>query len=146
MKFARLFLPFIPATLALVAAGCGSSSSPAAPSGPTSSSGPASVTVNIIGEDGSMSFSPATVTVKTGQTVAWHNSDSITHAPAQNTGQNGGGGNSGYGGGQPSNGGFGTGDLGPGTTSGSLSFSNPGTYAYHCNIHPTMTGTLVVTP
>jgi plastocyanin len=101
--------------------------------------------VNILGEDGSMSFSPPTMSVKVGQTIAWHNNDSITHEVAQNSGSAGGGGNSGYGGGQPSNGGFGTGTLSPGTTSGALSFSNPGTYAYHCAIHPTMTGTLVVT-
>jgi plastocyanin len=101
--------------------------------------------VTIVGEDGSMSFSPASVTVKVGQTIAWHNSDAITHAVAQNSSQSGGGGNSGYGGGSPSNGGFGTGDVSSGTTSAAITFQNPGTYAYHCAIHPSMTGTLIVT-
>ncbi len=72
-----------------------------------------------------MSFSPATLTVKVGDKVTWTNQDSIGHSATA-------GDNS-----------FDTGVLSTGQ-SGSASFNKAGTYTYHCSVHPTMKGTIVV--
>ena len=68
-------------------------------------------------------FNPQTITVKAGDTVTWTNNDSATHTA---TGA-----------------GFDTGQLGGGA-SGSVTFSTAGTFAYHCSIHSSMTGTVIV--
>lgn len=88
----------------------------------------ADVTINIVGNNGSNSYSPNPANVTVGQTVAWHNSDSMTHTATQNGG------------------GFNTGNLGAGATSAPITINTQGDLAYHCTIHPTMTGTLHVTP
>lgn len=72
-----------------------------------------------------MSYSPATLTVKVGDTVTWTNNDSLEHSATA-------GDNS-----------FDTGLLSPGE-SGTVTFSKAGTFVYHCQIHPSMTGTIVV--
>jgi plastocyanin len=41
------------------------------------------------------------------------------------------------------NGVFDSGNLGPGRSY-SFTFPGPGTYTYHCSIHPTMTGTITI--
>ena len=43
------------------------------------------------------------------------------------------------------NGVFDSGDIAPGAGY-SFTFPGPGTYSYHCSIHPTMTGTITITP
>ena len=115
---------------ALVAASCGSSSSPTAPSNPGGGGGgggtPADVTITIVGMNGNQSFSPNPATVTAGQTVAWRNADSITHNVAAD------------------NGSFSTGNIAPGTTSAPIMMSTAGSFGYHCQIHPTMVGTLNV--
>jgi plastocyanin len=82
----------------------------------------ASATVDIRG----FAFSPATVTVAAGQTVAWTNGDDAPHTAT------------------PSDAGCDTGSLSKGET-GALTFESAGTYAYRCTIHPTMSGTVEVT-
>ncbi len=84
------------------------------------STGTASVSI------ANMSFFPATLTVKKGTKVTWTNNDGTTHTV---TGSNGG----------PTNTG-----LAPGETY-SFTFNTVGTFAYHCNIHSSMTGTVKVT-
>jgi plastocyanin len=109
----------------------GSYSSPVAPSSPapTPTPGPgADVTILISGNSGGMSFSPASASVKVGQTVAWKNNDAITHAIAQDGGA-----------------GFNTSNIAPGATSGAVAITAAGTLGYHCTIHPSMTGNLSVT-
>jgi len=71
-------------------------------------------------------FSPTSLTVKKGTTVTWTNNDSVPHTV---TGDNGG----------PSSGSISSG------TSYSYTFTTTGTFAYHCTIHPSMHGTVVVT-
>jgi plastocyanin len=119
------------ALTALLLIGCGGSNS-SAPTSPTPGTGggatPADVTITITGMNGSQSFSPNPATVKAGQTVAWTNADSITHTATANGGA------------------FNTGNIAPGTTSGSVTMSTAGSFDYHCSIHPTMVGTLTVTP
>ena len=110
-------------------AGCGSSysspSSPSTPATPAPSSGSADVSITISGIEGNMSFSPDAASVKVGQTVAWTNADSIAHAIAGDDGVS-------------------TSVIGPGTTSAPVKITAAGTLNYHCSIHPSMTGTLVV--
>ena len=72
------------------------------------------------------SFLPATLTVKKGTTVTWTNDDIAKHTV---TGDHSG----------PSSDFFGQGQ------SYSYTFDAPGTYPYHCEPHPYMTATVVVT-
>jgi plastocyanin len=71
------------------------------------------------------SFSPATLTVKTGDTVTWTNQDSAGHSATADDKS------------------FDTGVLDQGK-SGTSTFSKAGTYAYHCSVHPSMHGTIIV--
>ena len=73
-------------------------------------------------------FSPASITVKTGTTVTWTNQDSTAHTVTETDGKSG-----------PN-----SGDVNPGAAY-TFTFSQAGTYQYHCAIHPDMTGTVTVT-
>jgi plastocyanin len=70
-------------------------------------------------------FSPASITVEPGTTVTWVNQGNAPHT-ATHTG-----------------GAFDSGTLQPGQSY-SYTFNRAGTYAYYCQIHPYMTGTVVV--
>jgi plastocyanin len=84
------------------------------------------VTINVVAINGAQSFSPNPATLPAGQTVVWHNIDSITHRVALNDGS------------------FDTGNLNPGASSQPMTINIPGGGApYHCSIHPSMVGTLV---
>ncbi len=110
---------------AVACSGGGYGSSPTAPNPAPPGSPAADVTITIRGMLGAQSFDPNPGSVKVGQTVAWHNADSIPHNPTGN--------------------GFDTGLLGPGQTSQSVTFTAAGNVSYHCAIHPEMVGTLSVT-
>ena len=69
-------------------------------------------------------FTPQTVMINSGDSVRWTNMDSLTHTTTSNTGvwtqtlvQN---------------------------ASFTFTFNTAGTFAYHCEFHPSMTGTVVV--
>jgi plastocyanin len=115
----------------LIAVSCGSTSSPTTPTPPGGGGGgggvTADVTITINGMNGSQSFSPDPSTAKVGQTVAWRNADSITHTATANGGA------------------FNTGNIAPGATSSPITMTAAGSFDYHCQIHPTMVGTLSVT-
>jgi len=70
-------------------------------------------------------FGPLVVTVKLGTTVHWANRDSEAHTVTGDAGA------------------FSSPVLQPGTGY-SFTFTKSGTYAYHCTIHPFMTGKVVV--
>ena len=70
-------------------------------------------------------FGPQVVTVKLGTTVHWTNRDSEAHTVTGDTGA------------------FNSPVLQPGAGY-SFMFTKPGTYSYHCTIHPFMTGKVVV--
>lgn len=72
-------------------------------------------------------FSPATITVKVGTTVTWTNTDSVHHTVTADNGQG------------PQSDLFGKGE------SYSYTFTKAGTYTYHCEPHPYMHGTVIVT-
>lgn len=69
-------------------------------------------------------FDPTTITVQVGDSVTWTNQDSTAHTAT-------------------ANGAFDTGNIANGASK-SITFATAGTFAYHCTIHPTMTGTVVV--
>jgi plastocyanin len=63
--------------------------------------------------------------VKKGTVVTWTNNDSTTHTVTSDTNA------------------FSSGDIAPGSTF-KFTFSETGTFSYHCSIHTTMTGKAVV--
>jgi plastocyanin len=84
------------------------------------------VVIEIVGDRRSMSFSPASVSLRVGQQVRWHNADTVVHTATQDGG------------------GFDTGLIRPGATSAPVTVTTPGTLAYHCEVHPDMVGALSV--
>jgi plastocyanin len=71
-------------------------------------------------------FQPASLEVPAGTTVTWTNSGAATHTVTAD------------------NGAFDSGRLASGANF-SQTFDTAGTFTYHCEIHPQMTGTIVVT-
>ena len=90
-------------------------------------SGELSVTVEIIGSEGSWTFNPARVEITAGTTVVWVNKTETSHTV---TGKD-----LAFEDSSP----FGAGETYQQT------FTEPGTYGYFCSPHPFMTGTVVVT-
>jgi plastocyanin len=115
----RSFILIVVALLALGLAAC-SSSSKKSDAGTGSTSGD-TITIK--------NFSFATATVKAGSTVTVKNEDSTAHTVTSDTaGQ------------------FDAGTIDPGQSATFTAPSTPGSYPYHCNIHPTqMRSTLTVT-
>jgi plastocyanin len=71
-------------------------------------------------------FSPSPLKVKAGSTITIKNADSTTHTFTAN------------------NGAFDTGDIERGSSA-SVTIKTPGTFAYHCQIHNFMKGTIKTT-
>jgi plastocyanin len=71
-------------------------------------------------------FNPATLNVQVGTKVTWKNLDSAAHHVVSDTGA------------------FDSGVLNNGQSY-SFTFNQAGNYPYHCSIHPSMKGTIVVT-
>jgi plastocyanin len=97
---------------------------------PTAPSTAGTVTVNIVGINGALSFSPNPATLPSGQLIVWHNVDTVTHHVVLNDGS------------------LDTGNLDPGTYSQPMALSAAGGQ-YHCSIHPVMIGSVnqsTVTP
>jgi plastocyanin len=88
---------------------------------PTAGAQGKSVTVSI--KD--FAFDPPNATVAPGTTVTWVNNDQVPHTATANDGA------------------FDSGTLQPGQSY-SFTVGKPGTYAYHCNIHPDMTATVTM--
>jgi len=68
---------------------------------------------------------PDDVTIAAGATVTWTNSDSVAHTSTSDAS------------------GWNSGTIAPGGRF-SFTFQTPGTFSYHCAIHPGMIGTVVV--
>ena len=119
----------------------GGTTAPTAAAGNTSDSSTA--VVGILGDRGGQSFAPNPVTAKVGQKVAWRNQDGTVHRIVQDSVANNN--NDGYGPGYSAGDGvFDAGETAPGATSTAMSLSSAGTVRYHCAIHPSMVGTIVV--
>jgi plastocyanin len=71
-------------------------------------------------------FEPSSLEVATGTTVTWTNNGQARHTATADDGT------------------FDSGRLRTGESV-SFTFNTPGTFAYHCEVHPEMTGTIVVT-
>jgi plastocyanin len=90
------------------------------------------------------SFSPSTITIKVGTRVTWTNAGPSAHTATSDNGVW----DTGTLGAPSGGGGYGGGTAG-GTYQ--FTFNTPGTYNYHCKIHPpstypSFTGTISVTP
>jgi amicyanin len=72
-----------------------------------------------------LAFNPGTLTVKVGTNVTWTNQDSMSHTVTSDSGL------------------FESDSLSNGQTFVYM-FNTTGTYDYHCSIHPSMTGKIVV--
>jgi plastocyanin len=106
-----------------MAAGCYSSPAPSATTTPPASTGGGnSITLK------NFAFDPPTLTVKTGTVVTWVNDDGATHTIVSDAG---------------SPAAFSSDPLSPGAFY-SFTFTQPGMYPYHCSIHPSMKGTILV--
>jgi plastocyanin len=96
--------------------------------GPDAGSGP--VATSVVDLPPSYRFAPEAISVSTGTTVTWTNSDNFTHSV------------------QFLDGGLPTEPLQmqPGAST-TFAFTSPGTYSYQCHLHPQdMRGTVTVTP
>lgn len=129
---------------ALVLAGCGTSTSAGTSSAaPTATTAPAPTNtvpaatntpsgphaaVSITSGSSGFAFSPASMSIKVGTTVTWTNNTGAPHTVTSDSGD-------------PAS--F-NGSVGGGATF-SFTFTTPGTYQYHCNIHPYMAATITVT-
>ena len=123
--------PLLAAAVGIAFAGCGgasnsttarASSSGASSSGASSSGASSSGAISI--KD--FKFAPATVTVDGGTRLRVTNDDSTAHTATADAG-----------------GAFDTGTIEP-SASKTFTLEKRGRYAYHCNIHPFMHGTIVV--
>jgi plastocyanin len=120
-----LSLRLLAAVCALGAASaCGSGSTPSSPT-PTTGGGTPIVIPSGAQSKGSAAYAPDTLTVAVGTTVAWTNTDAISHTVTSDTSA------------------FNSGTLGPNAAF-TFTFQNAGTFAYHCAIHPGMVGSVVV--
>ena len=73
-----------------------------------------------------MAFNPASLSVKTGTTVTWNNSDTTIHTVIADDGS------------------FNSGNIAISAVYSKV-FNSAGTFSYHCALHPEMTGKIVVT-
>ena len=113
--------------------GCGGStaSTPSTPSpAPSPSPAPAPVASTITIQTsartlGTAAYVPNPITVSQGAVITWSNIDAATHDMASDTGA------------------WDSGRIAP-NGSFNFTFATKGTFPYHCSIHPSMTGTIVV--
>lgn len=71
-------------------------------------------------------FSPSTLTIKVGETVTWTNNDSTSHTVTSDSGNE-----------------LSSGSISPSQTY-SHTFNTAGTFDYHCSIHSSMKGKIIV--
>ena len=123
-----LFSMVAGATLALAAAACGGGG-PAPTTGGTSSAAPTAA-ASCTGSAGdavsiaNLAFNPNSIAISAGGTVTWTNNDNTTHTVTFDAGPD-------------------CGRVSVGATV-SRTFDTVGTFTYHCTIHPSMKGTVVV--
>lgn len=125
--------------LILVACGGTNASSPTptaqaqptpSPTPTTATTPPPPVTIEIVEVDEKYFFKPDTITIKTGTKVIWVNHSDAPHTVTSDPGAPGA---------------FDTTDNVTENKMFEFTFTAPGTYAYHCNIHPYMKASITVT-
>ena len=123
----------------LLLAGCGTSTSGganASTAAPTSTAAPAGTTssnssvaqVKISETNDKYGFAPATLTVAKGTRVEWSNASDAPHTVTSDSGTT-----------------LASSLISPSGGTFDFTFTQPGTYTYHCTVHPYMKGTIVVT-
>lgn len=125
------------ATAMLVLAACGDGSGTAGDPDPTTTAGATATAGEVDVEIVDFTFMPATFEIAAGDAVTWMNQDDFAHTvtagePNEPTGAFDGQ----------------LGESGSHESSGATfttTFDEPGTYAYFCDLHPSMTGEIVVT-
>lgn len=123
MRLMKLGLAAISLAALVVVIGCGGNSSPvAATPPPAGGGGGGAASVSIA----NLAFAPTSISVKAGQSVTWQNNDTTTHTATADGGA------------------FDTGAVAPGASR-SATMNTPGTFSYHCTIHPFMTASVTVT-
>src|SRR3954470_17948369 len=109
---------FAVAVFVLAACGCGSGGYSSRMSGPSTPSSSSAITVSIMGQRNDQSFSPNPAPIAQGSLVVWQNSDNTVHRIVMNDGS------------------YDSGNLAPGTMSGTMRLTSSGGN-YHCVVHPT---------
>ena len=114
------------AAVAIIAAAC-NGTGPSAYGAPASTAATTTTAATAINAATikSFSFQPDVLKVKVGAKTTWTNDDAVAHTVTADTNS------------------FASGNLQPGGSF-SFTFTRPGTYAYHCSIHPSMHGSVVV--
>jgi plastocyanin len=115
--------------LAILLTGCSPSAATNAPSGAVV---PTTAVVPVTGNEAKVTisgfaFGPASITVKTGQTVTWTNQDNAAHTVVADDNS------------------WASPNIAKGESY-THTFTSAGTFTYHCSIHPTMKATVVVSP
>ncbi len=122
-------LLILASTLAFAA--CGTSGSSAAPTDPANAGGGGSGPCSVVSATGDVAASiagnafPADISLSVGQTVTFKNEDAVPHTVTLDDGS------------------CDTDTIAGGASAG-LTFSEAGSYPFHCTVHPTMTGTIEV--
>ena len=121
-------LAMLTATIVLAVAACSSSASPT-PSGTAASSGASAPAPAVGGSNAveikNLAFNPASISVKVGSKVTWTNNDSATHTVTLDDNS------------------VDSGNVAAGSSF-DHTFATAGSFAYHCKIHSSMHGTVVV--
>jgi amicyanin len=100
------------------------------PAATATQAGNAQSVMIITNSSGTFAFSPASLTIKAGTTITWKNTTAVPHTVTSDDGKS-----------------FDSGTANPiAAQSGTFSFTfkTPGTFAYHCAIHPFMKATIIV--
>ena len=100
---------------------------PTTTTAPTGATKSATITTD---SSGQFTFSPTSMTISVGTTIVWMNTTQTPHTVTSNDGKS-----------------FNSGDstpIGPNATF-SWKFTKTGTFAYHCDFHPYMKATIIVT-
>jgi plastocyanin len=113
------------AAVAIIAASCNGSGPSAYGASASTAATTTAATATNAGTIKGFSFQPEVLKVKVGAKVTWTNDDTVAHTVTADTNS------------------FASGNLQPGGSF-SFTFTRPGTYAYHCSIHPSMHGSVVV--
>lgn len=115
----RIAATAVAALMLLIATACGTDK-PATTTGAPAGAGVTEIAMKDI------TFSPAETTIKVNETVRWVNDDPVAHTVSDDSGL------------------FDSGPLEEGASF-EQGYDRPGTYSYHCKIHPaTMKGTVIV--
>jgi plastocyanin len=123
MSFSTRFLLGIALVAALASSGCGGDST-YTPGGSTACTAATATATNTVTMAG-MAFSPSCIKVAAGTTVTFTNNDTTTHDVTANDGS------------------YQSAFLSPGQSY-TRTYATAGTSAYHCSIHPSMVGTVIV--